>query len=426
MAWTTPMTWSEALVTVANMNTHVRDNLNYLKGQTDVSLTNKSGGNLTTGVAVIFDGSNNSAFTTTTVSADRRVIGVMTENINSNAAGNISWQGVLSVQVKDTVVRGEALVTSTTAGKVAGNGTYSWSVGVVGFALEGGTDATISALVNVRHQVSQQPAAGYCAYGYETAGGAAYYDDCEEYDPDTWTGKTAGPAAARYQNTFRGGGPLYSIMGTGGADLDDTDEYDPDSWTSKTASLATDANLYGGHAGYYGGVVAVHRGITAEMDEYDPDSWTNTTSSARALHERGSGVANNKMYEFGGSAGQVNTDEYDFAGTYTAHNDMPAGRDRSHGGAVDNDTCLSHGGHNVAAQDDMYAFDPNTWTTKTASGTNVYGHAMMDIGSLMYIAYGYNAVDFLTDCDEYELDGDGWTAKSAAPATARSLSGGSI
>lgn len=31
MAWTSPLTWTSTLVTVANMNTHVRDNLNALK-----------------------------------------------------------------------------------------------------------------------------------------------------------------------------------------------------------------------------------------------------------------------------------------------------------------------------------------------------------------------------------------------------------
>lgn len=31
MAWTTPKTWTAALVTVDEMNTHVRDNLNWLK-----------------------------------------------------------------------------------------------------------------------------------------------------------------------------------------------------------------------------------------------------------------------------------------------------------------------------------------------------------------------------------------------------------
>src|SRR5437867_1425284 len=34
MAWTAPATWTVGqLVTAATMNTHVRDNLNYLKGQ---------------------------------------------------------------------------------------------------------------------------------------------------------------------------------------------------------------------------------------------------------------------------------------------------------------------------------------------------------------------------------------------------------
>lgn len=32
MAWTTPITWTASLVTVAQMNTHIRDNENFLRG----------------------------------------------------------------------------------------------------------------------------------------------------------------------------------------------------------------------------------------------------------------------------------------------------------------------------------------------------------------------------------------------------------
>ena len=31
MAWTNPKTWTAAVLTVADMNTHVRDNLDFLK-----------------------------------------------------------------------------------------------------------------------------------------------------------------------------------------------------------------------------------------------------------------------------------------------------------------------------------------------------------------------------------------------------------
>lgn len=42
MAWTTPRTWvTDELVTATIMNTHVRDNLSYLKGRTDESDANK-------------------------------------------------------------------------------------------------------------------------------------------------------------------------------------------------------------------------------------------------------------------------------------------------------------------------------------------------------------------------------------------------
>jgi hypothetical protein len=441
MAWTTPRTWTtDEVVTKAIMDTHIRDNLNYLKGRIDATLTNKSGSNLTAGAVIIFDGSNDNAFTTTTTELDRRVLGVITEDIDNEATGNVLVAGIASVQVLGTVARMEALITSTTAGKAKGSGNYSMSPGCIGFALEAGTDTTITAMIAVRHVTSSQPAKGYVSGGYS---GAANLQDTDEYDPDTWTSKTSMPSPARDEHTFRGGGtsPLFAMGGYNGGSLSDNDEYDPDTWTSRTALLAAVRHMYGGHSEHNGGQVALDRG-DSNLDEYSVsgDSWTNKLGSARANAARGAGLADGNMYEFGGDAAGGGTtyaiddvDEYDFAGTFTSKSLMPGDREWMHGGAVDNTTCVAHGGESsgVGTYDSTFLYDPDTWSTGTSSGTTLNRHAMFDIGSLMYICYGNTASQAAPAATaatkEYDPSGDSFTAKTNGPSPSRyDLAGGSI
>lgn len=64
MAWTAPATWSVAeIVTAAKMNTHIRDNLDYLKGNAGpVTVSDELTTALAAGGSLIVQGTNNSSF----------------------------------------------------------------------------------------------------------------------------------------------------------------------------------------------------------------------------------------------------------------------------------------------------------------------------------------------------------------------------
>lgn len=68
MAWTTPKNWSAILVTVADLNTHIRDNLNALKTppQDIYSTGAYAGANTTSSTFVNIDATNLSLDITTT------------------------------------------------------------------------------------------------------------------------------------------------------------------------------------------------------------------------------------------------------------------------------------------------------------------------------------------------------------------------
>jgi len=84
--------------------------------QGGVTLTNKSGVDVTTGAVVIQYTSTAECFTTTTANADGRVIGVTAENIDDNASGKVLIKGgVGAVLVAGTVAIGNRLCSSTTA-----------------------------------------------------------------------------------------------------------------------------------------------------------------------------------------------------------------------------------------------------------------------------------------------------------------------
>lgn len=118
-----------------------------------IQLTNKSGSNQVAGAVVVLDKTNDSAFTTTTVLNDRRVVGVLEENISNNATGSVAVKGkIVTVNVQGNVSRGSWLITSATAGAAAEYGTVRPATGGIGIALtaySGGGSGTVLAVVDV-------------------------------------------------------------------------------------------------------------------------------------------------------------------------------------------------------------------------------------------------------------------------------------
>ena len=87
-------------------------------GSTVKKLTNRSGAQRVAGDVVIIDTSNDDSFTTTTTVGNVLVLGVVLETIANLATGRVATGGyVASVKVTGATVRGQYLLTSTTAVK---------------------------------------------------------------------------------------------------------------------------------------------------------------------------------------------------------------------------------------------------------------------------------------------------------------------
>jgi hypothetical protein len=101
------------------------------------TLTNKSGGTRAAGDVVVFDTTNDTAFKTTAYQQDIRVMGVVKESINDNAAGAVyTGAGIVCTINCDAaaIARGQFLVSSTTAGKATA-GSYYREAAVFAIAL---------------------------------------------------------------------------------------------------------------------------------------------------------------------------------------------------------------------------------------------------------------------------------------------------
>ena len=114
-----------------------------------ITLTNKSGSTVNIGDVVIFDKSNASAFTTTSLQGDMRILGVAMETIAANASGKIAMAGIATVNVTGNVAIGQALISSTTPKYAMASGGAK-QPGLIGYALtlySGGSTGTVSALM---------------------------------------------------------------------------------------------------------------------------------------------------------------------------------------------------------------------------------------------------------------------------------------
>jgi hypothetical protein len=118
----------------------------------DISLTNKSGSDQVAGTVVIWETDYDTAFKLTTVLRDRRVAGVLAEDIANNATGKVAVGAKkATVKVQGNVSRGMWLIASTTSGRAQADG-YTRPNGAIGMALTeytGGSTGTVTALIVV-------------------------------------------------------------------------------------------------------------------------------------------------------------------------------------------------------------------------------------------------------------------------------------
>lgn len=141
-------------------------------GGGEVDMTNKSGTDQVAGTVVINDYTNNTAFTTTTTEGDRRVLGVLSEDITNNATGSVGVGGkIQTVRVTGNVLRGQWLIASSTAGRAKASG-YTRPPGAIGMAMTeytGGSTGTVTALIAVDLYLGASKGKGYVLGGYTGA-----------------------------------------------------------------------------------------------------------------------------------------------------------------------------------------------------------------------------------------------------------------
>lgn len=137
-------------------------------GGGDVDLTNQSGTDQVAGTVVIHDADNNNSFKLTTTLRDRRVIGVLSEDIANGATGKVAIVGkIVTVRVQGNVSRGQWLIASATTGRAQQDG-YTRPPGALGMALtaySGGSTGTVEALISVDLYLGASKGKGYVMGG---------------------------------------------------------------------------------------------------------------------------------------------------------------------------------------------------------------------------------------------------------------------
>jgi hypothetical protein len=129
---------------------------------TEPSWTNKSGADVSVGAVMVQDTTTDNATKTTTAANNPNVIGVTSEAIVNNAVGAHKVVGTATVQVTGAVVKGDWLVTSTTAERAASGGasvSVQRPIGAFAIALTANAsgNGTVTALLLISNRVSEAP-----------------------------------------------------------------------------------------------------------------------------------------------------------------------------------------------------------------------------------------------------------------------------
>ena len=161
------------------------------------TLTNQSGADVAAGDVLIFDAGHDSAFATTTVSSDARVLGVAGDVISAGASGAVySIAGSKAVVNCDTaaVSRGDWLVSSSSLGKATSAGSYKPAAGfaIAMTAKSAGSSGTVTAMIMPQIPFAVGGTKSYMSGGF-TAGGATSETQRFTFASATWA--TVGGAA---------------------------------------------------------------------------------------------------------------------------------------------------------------------------------------------------------------------------------------
>ncbi|TET75199.1 MAG: hypothetical protein E3J43_08760 [Candidatus Heimdallarchaeota archaeon] len=247
--------------------------------------------------------------------------------------------------------------------------------------------------------------------------------DCDEYNPDTWTNKTNIPSPGRYTlaaSTINNKGYIYCGFSAGY--LQDCDEYTPDTWDSKTDTPSPGRNgsaastiedkgyIYGGTDGFY----------LDDCDEYTPDTWANKTDmplpGRRALE---ASTIDNKGYIYCGYDGSTlqDCDEYT-PDTWANKTNVPLPTRFEPAASTINNKGYVYCGYGAGYLQDCDEYTPDTWVSKTDTPSpGRFELAASTLNNKGYI-YGGDTGSHIQDCDEYTPDT--WVSKTNIPTPGRS------
>jgi len=362
-------------------------------GGGDIDLTNKSGSDQVAGTVVIHDADNDSSFKTTTTLRDRRVIGVLSEDIVSNASGKVAVAGkIVTVKVQGNVTRGQWLIASATEGRAQQDG-YTRTPGVIGMALTsyaGGGAGTVSALIAVDMYLGASKGKGYCLGGFTTV--VISNAQVLNFISET-TSAIAGAnlsAARNYLSGVSGGTDGYAAGGDTGAISAVVDKcaFATDITAAVAAMPAArrqmTKNVSGSLAGYSMGGEVPGVSLLADKTTFSTNV-TAAQASANLSAARGAQIggfaSSTHGYALGGNTGAVSAiaDKMPFATEITAAQasaNLSAAR-YFLSGLIGSLAGYMMGGNGPSAVADKLTY--STDTTAAAAGANLpiasYGHA---------------------------------------------------
>jgi hypothetical protein len=215
------------------------------------------------------------------------------------------------------------------------------------------------------------------------------------------------------------------VGGFSAATLSDNDEYDPDTWVGKTDLSSGRRNLCGTNiASMANGYVFGGIGATNDVDAYSrADAWTSKTDlPSPGRYGAAAAAIEDRAYVFGGY-GSVNlrdTDEYNPGeDAWVSKTDMPLyGRKYLAAATIDGNGYVFGGQDNYGAASDTDEYSPDTWVSKaTMPSPARYFLAAAAIGDKGYVFGGYAGASAFYDTDQY--DPDTWLARTNMPYPAR-------
>lgn len=250
----------------------------------------------------------------------------------------------------------------------------------------------------------------------------------------TWASKTNGRTRTRGAVTSLGN-KMYVVAGYSGAALDNCDEYDPDTWTAKTGipvkRYEYAAAIGESGKGYYFAGRLTGGALCKTNHEYDPDTWTGKADLPDPARYACAGFSlSDKPYCIAGhGAGGIlkDNDQYDPTGNaWAAKTDIPDYPRETHAcGALRGKGYIAYGYDYIAPSTvdgydcDEYDPDGDSWAAKTPGPLPKRHDLTGAAADYFHVAGGYSG-GRLKDTETYNPVTDAWAQEADMPDPTRS------